>query len=235
MKKLNLNKVNNVAEVLKAKVGRKPKKTKRTRAKKTKKVMVRFSAKRTVWGLAVVMLSLLAFWAAKSGWIVAALINNQPISRLEVVRRLEKQGGKQTLDNIMTETLILQEAKKTNSQVSKEEVAGRIKKISDQLEGQGRNLDEVLAASGQTRQDVEKQLKLQLIVEKIVGKEVKISDEQVQKEYDQNKDTRYKDKKLDEVKDQIRSQLFQENVNLKARDWIEKLKNNANIRYFVKF
>jgi len=42
-------------------------------------------------------------------------------------------------------------------------------------------------------------------------------------------------KRLDEVKDQIRSQLFQENVNLKARDWIEQLKNNANIRYFVKF
>src|SRR6185437_15716292 len=46
------------------------------------------------------------------GLFVAAVVNGQPISRLEVVQQAEKQSGKQTLDTLVRDALIEQEANK---------------------------------------------------------------------------------------------------------------------------
>ena len=45
------------------------------------------------------------------GLFVVALVNGEPISRIEVIKALEKQGGKATLDSLVTKKLIAQEAR----------------------------------------------------------------------------------------------------------------------------
>ena len=63
------------------------------------------------------------------GLFIAAIVNGEPITRLSVVKELEKQSGKATLDNLITKKLILQEAKKRNVQVTKADLDSEIKKI----------------------------------------------------------------------------------------------------------
>ncbi len=65
------------------------------------------------------------------GWFFAAVVNGQPVSRLAVVNQLEKTGGKQTLDSLINQSLILQEAKKLKITVSNKEVDDEIKRIKN--------------------------------------------------------------------------------------------------------
>ena len=60
-------------------------------------------------GLTVLVIAL-AYGFVKM--FVAAYVNGRLISRLSVVRELEKQGGKKTLDALIIKSLIAQEAKK---------------------------------------------------------------------------------------------------------------------------
>ena len=76
---------------------------------------------------------------------VAAMVNGQPISRVSLVRELEKQNGKQALNSLVTKTLIYQEARKQNVSVSDDEINGEMKKIEDNLQQQGQRLDQHLS------------------------------------------------------------------------------------------
>src|SRR3972149_1263490 len=67
------------------------------------------------------------------GLFVAALVNGQPITRLDVIQELEKRGGQQTLSSLITQALILQEARKQGVDVTKTEVDDEVKKVEDNL------------------------------------------------------------------------------------------------------
>src|SRR5581483_10957610 len=82
------------------------------------------------------------------GILVAASVNGQPVSRLSVISMLEKEGGKQVLDNLITNSLILQEAKKQNVSVNLSEIQSEEDKIQAQLKTSGSDLDTALASQG---------------------------------------------------------------------------------------
>ena len=52
-----------------------------------------------------------AFWVYNRYWNVAT-VNGKGISRMEFYKTLEGQGGKQTLDQMIQESLVMQEASK---------------------------------------------------------------------------------------------------------------------------
>src|SRR3972149_2654206 len=98
----------------------------------------------------VVIVVLLSLLYLLKGLFVAAFVNGQPISRLSVVRELERRGGAQALDSVISQTLILQEAKKQKVTATDEEVNATIAEIEVSLEGQG-GLDQILISEGMTR------------------------------------------------------------------------------------
>ncbi len=76
----------------------------------SKKAALKFS-RNHIFILAGVIIAAALLYYFRSAF-VAATVNGQPISRLSLVRELEKQGGKQAMDSLITKTLIDQEAKK---------------------------------------------------------------------------------------------------------------------------
>src|SRR5258706_5499792 len=62
--------------------------------------------------LIIFLLALGALLFYGRGIFVAAVVNGQPISRLAVVKDAEKQSGKTSLETIIRNTLIEQEARK---------------------------------------------------------------------------------------------------------------------------
>lgn len=137
--------------------------------------------------LIVIILIVLAF--VFKGVFVAALVNGQPISRLSLIKELEKQGGKQTLASLINQTLILQEAKKKNINISEKEVNEEVKKIEEDLKKQGQNLDTALLTQGMTRGDLIAQLKIRKLVEKLLADQIKVTDKEVADYVEKNKET----------------------------------------------
>jgi parvulin-like peptidyl-prolyl isomerase len=169
------------------------------------------------------------------GYLVAATVNGEPISRVSVLTQLEKEGGNQILDNLITNTLILQEAKKEKVTVTSQEISDQINKISDNLKTSGQDLDSALAAQGMTRKDLEDQVKLQLLVQKMAGKDITVSDQEISDYFKTNSASYPKGTKLADVKDEISSTLKDQKLNDAITTWIQNIKTKAKINYFVNY
>ncbi|MBI4096693.1 MAG: SurA N-terminal domain-containing protein [Candidatus Levybacteria bacterium] len=184
-------------------------------------------------GLIVVILAVGVFFL--KGLFIAALVNGEPITRLSVIRGLEKQGGKQALASSVNQVLIFQEAKKKNIEVSQEEVDKSVKQIEDSLKKQGQNLDTALAAQGMTRQDFLMQLKLRNLVEKLLADKIKVSDKEIADYTEKNKESFPAEMKEDEIKKGVQQQLQQQKLATVSQEWLAGLEKNAKINYFISY
>jgi len=186
-----------------------------------------------VIGFIVVVLLILAY--ANMSLFVAAIVNGKPITRLQLAQELEKQGGKQVLDSIITQKLIDQEAKKNNIVVSQEDVDNQLSAIETQLKAQGTDLDTALAMQGQTRNDLTESLKMKITIEKILGDKINVTDAEIQTYFDQNKDSFPANSKLEDVKNQIIDALTQSKLSTEYQNWLQNIKDNSKIDYLLKF
>jgi foldase protein PrsA len=166
---------------------------------------------------------------------IAATVNGKPITRLEVIKELEKEGGKSVLDNLITNNLILQEAAKEKVTVSNSEISAQIDQIKNNLKSQGQDLNTALAAQGMTQTDLNNQIKLQILVQKMAGKDVTVTDKEAEDYFNQNKATYPKGAKFADVKDQIVSDLKQQKTRTAVTTWVSNLKSKAKINYFVSY
>lgn len=167
------------------------------------------------------------------GQFIVATVNGQPIWRLTLVRELEKQGGRQTLDSIITKTLILQEAKKQKILVSNEEINQEIKKFEEDLSGQGQDLDQLLTNRGMTRADLSEQIKLQKLVEKMTKNDLQVSDQEVNEYLEKNKNTLPQNADKEQIKTQVREQLKEQKLNEKIQSFIQSLRDQAKITHLL--
>ncbi len=169
------------------------------------------------------------------GLFIVAIVNGNPISRISLIRELERRDGKQVLSSLVAQELILQEAKKKNVNVDKKEIDDETKKAEAGLAKQGQNLDQALAIQGLTRKDFIKQLEIEKLVEKIFAKEIQVSDKEVSDYVEQNKTTIPAEMKLEDVRSAVKKQLEQQKLSVKVQPWLQNLQKNAKINYFVNY
>lgn len=183
-------------------------------------------------GVVVIVVAVLV--VVFKGLFVAAVVNGQPISRLAVISQVEKQNGKQALDNLVVESLVMQEAQKRHITVTQSDMDGQIKKIEDQLKGQGVTLDDALSARGLSRADLTDQLKVQEMLNKMVTAP-KVTDADIQSYIDKNQDSLPKDLSDADLKSQVKSQLEQQQLQNNIQSFVANLQKNAKISYFVDY
>lgn len=181
----------------------------------------------------VAIVAIIAF--INKGLLLAAMVNNTPITRFSIISELEKTSGKKTLESVITKTLILQEASKEKVSVTKEEVASEMKKIEDSVNSGGQKFDDVLALQGITKAQLEEQIRLQKLIEKILSKTVSVSDKEVTDYIASNSATMPKDIKPEDANTQAREALTQEKMQEKFTPWLEALRTKAKINYFVSY
>lgn len=140
-------------------------------------------AHRVVTGVATLLLG--AALAACSGGGAVATVNGEPINRSAFEDKLEASpGARNTLQQMVQETLILQYAKSNNITVTDDE----INKREDDLKANFPNgsWDEMLKARGLTEADVKEALREQIILDKALAKDVTITPAQIQQYFNKN-------------------------------------------------
>lgn len=210
----------------------KTKKTKKAVSKKTVvKTLQKIKIERKSLLIPLILLVLGAILYFGKGQLLVAMVNNQPIWRISLIRELEKQGGKQVLDSLITKALILQEAKKQKVLVAESEINKEIAQIEESLTAQGQELEQILGAQGMNLTALRKEIEIQKIVEKIAGKEIEVTDEEVEEYLEKNKD--FLSEETD--KEQIKEQLRQQKLNEVIQSWLKSLRDKAKINYFLSF
>lgn len=185
------------------------------------------------FGVAIALILGALFYS--KGLFVAATVNGSPVSRLAVISALEKQGGKQALDAIISEKLIEVELKKSNITVSESDIDAEIKKIEEQVAGQGGTLEEALETQGMTMDILREQIATQKGLEALLADKIVVTDSEIESALKSAEGSAPEGMTPDELKSAITEQLKQQKFQAEAQAWVASLSTNADIKYFVTY
>ncbi|WP_340023130.1 peptidylprolyl isomerase [Paenibacillus sp. FSL K6-1096] len=115
-----------------------------------------------------------------------ASVNGTDITKAELYDKLVEAGGKTTLENLITTTLVGQEAKKANITVTDADINQEIEDLTKQFGGE-EALNNALQQSSMTIDDLKKQMPLQVEIRKLIEPKVTVTDEEISKYFDENK------------------------------------------------
>ena len=141
-------------------------------------------AHRIVAGLATAFLAA-SLAACGGGGGAIATVNGTPISKSDFDNKLESSpAALGTLQQMVRDQLIDQYAKTNNITVTSDDIAKREDELKANFPpGQW---DEMLKARGLSEDDVHNALREQIIIDKAVGKDVKVTDAQIKAYFDKN-------------------------------------------------
>lgn len=200
----------------------------------TKKIKLPKLGKKGIIALSVI-LGLVVIALLVRFFFIAAIVNGKPIGRIEVLSVAEKQGGKTILDSLIDQDLVLQEAKNQKINITQAQIDTEVKNIETTLTAQNITLVDALAMSNQTLKELNEQVKVQLIVEAILGPKITITDQEVSDYYTTNKAYFAATAKLADLKPQIQDAIYKQKLTTKYTTWIADLKTKAKILYFVNY
>ncbi len=164
------------------------------------------------------------------GQFIVATVNGQPITRWKLRKALESQAGTQILEGLITESLISQERRKKNIQISPEEINQEIEKIKETLTAQGQDFEALLQMQGVDLEEVKKQMALQKVIEKLAGDDIEVTQEEVDQYLEENKDILPEDQ--EGLEEQVKETLRQDKANLGIQEVLADLKEKATINYW---
>lgn len=192
------------------------------------------------WWIMVVLgmiaaVSLLGYLGYKN--LVLAWVDNTPLTKFNLYNTLEKRYGKDYTDRLITETLILNEAKNRNVEAADTDLDAEIKKIEDQ-EGGADKLDQALITQKMTRDDLKSQLKFRILVEKMFGKDVVISDEEIDNFVEKNK-AQYPEfenpqsSEAARLRQQVADNLKSDKVSKSFNEWLTTALESSRIKRLI--
>ena len=187
-----------------------------------------FINRKTFLFLAIIGLILLAIY--KKELFVAAMVNGQPISNFELLSKMNQQHRMQTIEQMVNEKIIMDEARKKGVVITKADIDNKISKLEQNVGG-SETLDSLLSQQGQTRDSIRNQLAIQLTIEKLYSSEATTSAEEIDKFIIDNQGSltatesaAQKIEAEETIKQQKLSQIFEEKF--------QALKQAANIKIF---
>lgn len=177
--------------------------------------------------LIIIIIGLLLYYLR--GILVVAVVNGQPISRMDFDHQMEMQVGDQVLNTLIAKTLLEQEANKRHIMVSQDEINKAVKQTQDSLKKQGQTLDQYLTSQSITRSDFLEGLRIKLLVEKMFGKDITVSDNEVNTYIDENKNSIPATMDPKVVRSQVKNQLIQQKLTAKVQETLRNLQKSAKI------
>ena len=189
-----------------------------------------FEQRRNILAVLIILIIFGLMYLLKDVFIVAT-VNGQPIYRWTVIRQLEQQGGQQILDSLITEVLMKQAIKKAGLVVDQTAVDAQLNSIEEQVAAQGLTLDQALAQEGLTKEYLINQIELGIAVEQLVATDVVITEEEIDQYITDNQEFFPEDLTGEELRGQVRQQLYSSAVNQATQVWLQELQNQAKILY----
>lgn len=190
----------------------------------------KLNVRRVLVVLLVLLVAILAVYKY-APWLVPAWVDNKPITRMQLYRRLENTYGQQTMEDLINEQILDKAIADSGVQVPQEKVDAEIQKVEDQFQSLG-GLDAALEARGMTRDELVKQIHTQLAVEEILKDQIQPTEEEIVAEYEEGKATVYQGKTLEESRESITVQVKQAKLRDAFLAWFAEKKQGANVRNF---
>ena len=177
--------------------------------------------------LALVAIIAIAFVYYRFG--IVATVNGVPITKTAYLRNLEKQDKKQTIKQMANEALVFQEAAKKGVVIDQSVIDTEIATVEAQIKAQGETLETALAAEGMTKAELEQQIRLQKVVEKLSNPNLDITQAQIDEYLKTNKTSLPSSYSKEQLQTLAKTQLLSEAKNKAIDSWFTELQKTAKI------
>lgn len=161
---------------------------------------------------------------------IVATVNGKPIYRLAYIKALQKADSS-VLDQMIQTSLIEGEALNKKVVVAKDEIDQAIKTIEDQVKTQGSTLEEALKSENMTKEQLESQIRIQKIAEKLASPSADPTQAEIDSWLKTNKDYLPKTSTKEELQNLAKEQLKSQAQNTALNNWFTELKKSAKIVY----
>jgi len=155
-----------------------------------------------------------------------ASVNGEKITKDKLYGALVKVGGTQTLDNLISETLLNQELSKKGLKVTQADIDKEKEFIKKQY-GDEQTFQSALMQSGMTEEDFNEQMETQAKLRKLLEPEVKVTDEDVKKYFEENKASF-------DTPEEVKASHILVATKEEAEDILKQLKNGADFAKLAK-
>ncbi len=172
-----------------------------------------------------------ALLARNRSWFIVATVNGAPISRMELNQKLAQRYGAQILDAIIGEKLVLAEAAKQNLQVSEAEINERVSGIEKSLNGQMK-LADALKLQGVSEDEFKNQIKVQVIIDKLLGKEVSVSAQEVD-DFVKSNPQMLTSSEPAKMRLEAEKDIKNTKIGAKFQEWFTKLRESAKVTKYL--
>ncbi len=189
--------------------------------------------RRNMWRTIIYVLAvlLLFLFAANKGWVVAAVVNGRPVFSWELNNTLRARYGQQTLEGMIGEMLIADEANKAGVIITDQDLAAKQQEVLASL-GTDVSLDDFLKFQGLTKNDFQHQLKVQLTVERLLTKGMTISDSDINAYIATNSATLTATDPA-KLKEEAKQMIISNAVSGKLQSWFTALRQKAAVMKFL--
>lgn len=186
------------------------------------------------------LLILVAFIYLGFKWLVVAWVDKTPITKIALYQELEQKYGEDLREQKIVENLVKNEASKRAVVVSREEVDQEAKKIEDQVGGK-ETLDSLLLQQKVSFDEFKGQVELQLLIRKMFEKDVSVSEDEIKKYFEENKESLLssldnpdisledESSSSSQLKEDIKNQLQQQKINQSFKTWLQENQNSARV------
>lgn len=199
---------------------------------KKKEISIKIKIKTAIIVAVIIIVGVTIF--SYKGLFIAATVNGHYITRLDVIKELEKNSGKAILDSLIVHNLVDEEIKKNNFSISDNEINDEVKKIEDSLKAQGQTLEQALSSNEISLDVFKKQISFQKKLEKLLADKIAVVDNEIEKYITDNKITIPKEQE-DDYRNNIKEQLKQQKFNTSVQSYIDSLKSQAKINYYINY
>lgn len=162
---------------------------------------------------------------------LAGMVGKTPIFKWQLDQTLEKKYGKQEFDNTATELLIQKEASAKKITVSQPEIASEVARLEKSLNGRI-SLDDALKAQGITREEFNRQVRIQILVGKLLANETKVDDKEIDDFIAKNKDS-FTSSDAAEIRIEAKNNLQQQKLSQKFQGWLDEIKKRITVQSFL--
>ena len=166
--------------------------------------------------------------------IPVAVINGDSVSRSEYNDLLLKRAGRSTMQEVLINHLIRQEADKRKITVDNIELNAQLDIVKRDLKEQNFTLDMYLTQQGITLNDFKDQIKTQLIVKKMFEPGIRVTDKEMEKFYIDNNITKGKNAILRSQRIAITQAITQMKLRQEYSNWVSQQLQQAKITQLIK-
>lgn len=126
-----------------------------------------------------------------SGFIqqdAVASVGGTDIGKDELYEKMAAVSGAQTLDVMISDEIVRQEAEKEGIKVTQDDIDAEMA-VYEESYGGKEALQSAIEASGMSMGKLTEEIKTYLLIEKLVGPEVEVTDEEISAYFEENKET----------------------------------------------